>query len=184
MADKSAQNILTALETSKQRDLSRLLFGLGILHVGVTAAEDLARHFRTMDALIQAPLEELQTVNNIGEVLAASLIAYFSKPVNLTRLERLRAAGLNFTTSLTAVPAGGPLTGKTVVLTGTLSVSREEMAARIKAAGGKVGSGVSKKTDYVLAGAEAGSKLAQAQKLGVTVLTEEEMNGLFSPNSE
>jgi DNA ligase (NAD+) len=183
MAEKSAQNVLDALAASKQRDLSRLLFGLGILHVGVTAAEDLARHFRTLDALVTANLETIQAIHNIGEVMAASLVAYFAKPENLTRLERLRAAGLNFTTSLQAPPADGALTGKTVALTGTLSIPREEMAARIKAAGGKVTNSVSKKTDFVLAGAEAGSKLAQAEKLGVKVVSEGEMGELLKTAS-
>lgn len=179
MAEKSAKNILEALEKSKQRDVARLLFGLGILHVGVTGAEDLARHFRTLDALATASMEDLLTVANVGDVMAASLVAYFSNPENRARVERLRQSGLNFSTSLIVAPNGGALAGKTIVITGTLSMSREEMAAKIKAAGGKVGSSVSKKTDYLLAGEEAGSKLANAQKLGVKVLTEAEMEVLL-----
>ncbi len=166
MAEKSAQNVLAAIETSKKRDLSRLIFGLGILHVGVTSAEDLARHFQTLDALSKASIEDLQAVHNVGEVMAASMVSYFSKAENRARIERLREAGLNFTTVLLAAPSDGTLTGKTVVLTGTLSVPREEMAARIKAAGGKVSSSVSKKTHYRLAGEEAGSKLAEVSQEG------------------
>lgn len=176
MGEKSARNFLDALEASKRRDLWRLLFGLGILHVGAGVAKALARAFPDLDALMAARRDELLAVEDVGEVIADSLLAWFANPRNRRLVERLRAAGLNFQSSLhQPAAAPGPFTGRTFVLTGTLpTMTREQAAAKIEALGGRVSGSVSKKTDYVLAGEEPGSKLDKARKLGVPVLTEAE----------
>jgi DNA ligase (NAD+) len=175
MAAKSAQNVLAGIEASKQADLWRLIFGLGILHVGAGAARALAQHFGSLEKLEQAGGEELQSIRDIGEVVAESIVTWFAGAENRELLQRLRRAGVNFEAQRVATKSGGTqLAGKTFVLTGTLSVPREEVAERIRAGGGKVSSSVSKKTDYVVAGENAGSKLADAQRLGVRILTERE----------
>jgi DNA ligase (NAD+) len=176
MGEKSAKNFLDALAVSKSRDLWRLLFGLGILHVGAGVAKSLARHFPTLDDIFAANEEQLTEADDIGEVIAQSLVNWHSDARNRKLIERLREAGLNFKSELyrPAAPAG-PFTGKIFVLTGTLpTLKREEAAAKIEALGGKVSNSVSKKTDYVLAGEEAGSKLDKAQKLGVKIISEVE----------
>jgi DNA ligase (NAD+) len=176
MAEKSARNVLAGIEASKKADLWRLLFGLGILHVGAGAARALASHFGSLDALEQATEEELFQVRDIGEVVAKSIVTWFGRTENQELLRRLRGAGLNLTAARTAAPTGGTqLAGKTFVLTGTLGEPREDVKERIIAAGGKVSSSVSKKTDYVVAGENAGSKLADAERLGVKVLTERQL---------
>ena len=173
MAEKSAANVVAGIEASKKSDLWRLLFGLGILHVGAGAARALARHFGSLEKLAAANEDELRSIHDIGDVMAASIAAWFRDSENQMLLRRLQEAGVNLRAHHAAVPAGGTeLAGKTFVLTGTLSVSRDEIAERIRAAGGKVSSSVSKKTDYVVAGENAGSKLESAQRLKVTVLTE------------
>jgi DNA ligase (NAD+) len=174
--EKSAQNFLNAVEASKRQDLWRLLFGLGILHVGAGVAKALARHFPSLDELAKAGQLELSQVNDVGEVIAQSVAQWFAEPRNRQLVERLRQTGLTFRSDLFQAGAvGGTLAGKTFVLTGTLpTLSREEATAKIEAAGGKVSSSVSKKTDYVLAGADPGSKLDKAQKLGVKVIDEKE----------
>ena len=173
MAEKSAQNVLAGIEASKKADLWRLIFGLGILHVGAGAARALARHFSSMDKLAAASEDELCSIHDIGKVMAGSIAAWFRETENQTLLQRLREAGVNFQAlQATNRTGGAQLAGKTFVLTGTLSVPREGIAERIRAAGGKVASSVSKKTDYVVAGENAGSKLESAQRLQVTVLTE------------
>lgn len=175
MGEKSASNLLAGIATSKERPLWRLLFGLGILHVGTTAARKLAERFRTMDALRAASEEELQTTEDIGGVVAKSIRQWFENPKVAELLEKLRAAGLNFGERDEHASSGeGPLKGTTWVLTGTLSISRDEAAEMIRGAGGTVSGSVSKKTTFLLAGEEAGSKLDKARKLGVQVLTEEE----------
>ena len=175
MAEKSAQNVLDGIEASKQADLWRLIFGLGILHVGAGAARALAGHFGTLEAIERATEEELCQVRDIGEVVAKSIMTWFAQEENRELLRRLRAAGLNMKAHQTAVRTGGAkLAGKTFVLTGTLSEPRENIKERIIAAGGKVSSSVSKKTDYVVAGENAGSKLDDAERLGVKVLNEKE----------
>ncbi len=171
--EKSAQNLLDALEKSKKNDLWRLISGLGIRHVGETAAQDLALHFGTLDALQNADVEEIAHVEGVGGITAESIKAYFSDNINLELIEKLKAAGIN-TTCLTEKKVGGPLEGKVFVLTGTLSIPRDEAEQLIKDAGGKTSSSVSKKTDYVLAGEEAGSKLTKAQALGVKIINETE----------
>jgi DNA ligase (NAD+) len=174
MGEKSAQNFLAAVEASKARDLWRLLFGLGILHVGSGVAKALARAFQNLDDLMQASIDQLNAVEDVGEVIAHSLVQWFGDARNRELIQKLRKAGLNFESSLyTKAAATGVFAGKTFVLTGTLpGLTREEAAAKIEALGGKVSSSVSKKTDYVLAGEEAGSKLEKAQKIGVKIIDE------------
>ena len=173
MAEKSARNVLDGIEASKKADLWRLIFGLGILHVGAGAARALATHFGSLDKIGSATEEELFAVRDIGEVVARSIVTWFSREENQELVARLRRAGLNLTAQQTAVRSGGTkLAGKTFVLTGTLSEPREDVKERIIAAGGKVSSSVSKKTDYIVAGENAGSKLDDAQRLGIQVLSE------------
>ncbi len=176
MGAKSAQNFLDGVEASKRRDLWRLLFGLGILHVGAGVAKALARHFATLDDLARATVDDLTRVPDIGEVIARSIVKWFAEPRNRQLLEKLRAAGLNLASALARTGAAqGALAGRTFVLTGTLPhLTREQATARIEALGGKVSGSVSKKTDYVLAGAEAGSKLEKAQTLKIRILTEDD----------
>jgi DNA ligase (NAD+) len=176
MGEKSAKNFLDALATSKSRDLWRLLFGLGILHVGAGVAKSLARHFPTLDDIFAANAEQLTEADDIGEVIAQSLVQWHGEARNQKLIERLREAGLNFKSELYQPAAkAGPFAGKTFVLTGTLpTLTREEAATKIESLGGKVTGSVSKKTDFVLAGEEAGSKLDKAQKLGVKILNEAE----------
>lgn len=189
MGEKSAANFIAGIEASRTRDLWRLLFGLGILHVGAGTAKALARHFPTLDAIAAASVQQLTQTEDIGEVIATSLHDWFLDERNLQRIERLRTAGLNFSSSLYRPPTdapAGPFAGKIFVLTGTLpTLKREEAAARIEALGGKVSSSVSKKTDYVLAGEEAGSKLEKARTLGIPILDEprflELIGGTSSP---
>lgn len=175
MGEKSAANLLAGIAASRERPLWRLLFGLGILHVGTTAARKLSEKFRTLDALAAASEEELKTTEDIGEVMARSLRQWFENPKVSELLVRLRAAGLNFgERDEHAASGNGPLKGTTWVLTGTLSRPRDEVAEIIRRAGGTVSGSVSKKTTCVLAGEEAGSKLDKAHKFGVRVLSEEE----------
>ena len=174
MGEKSAQNFLNGVEASKTRDLWRLLYGLGILHVGAGVAKALSRGFANLDEVLAASMDQLLHCDDIGEVIARSVIQWHGDARNRALIERLRKAGLNFNSQLYLPKAqGGPLAGKTFVLTGTLpNLKREEAAAKIEGAGGKVSGSVSKKTDYVVAGEEAGSKLEKAQKLGVKVIDE------------
>ncbi|HUZ06678.1 MAG TPA: NAD-dependent DNA ligase LigA, partial [Candidatus Paceibacterota bacterium] len=171
MAEKSAKNFLDALADSKSRDLWRLIFGLGILHVGAGVAKSLARHFPALDDIFAANAEQLAEAEDIGEVIAQSLVNWHGDARNQKLIERLRAAGLNFRSELFRPRAqAGPFAGKTFVLTGTLpTLKREEAAAKIELLGGKVSGSVSKKTDFVVAGEEAGSKLDKAQKVGVKI---------------
>lgn len=176
MGEKSAKNFLDAVEASRKRDLWRLIHGLGILHVGAGVAKNLARHFPNLDAIMNASVEELMKAEDVGEVIAQSIVQWTSQDRNRNLIERLRKAGLNFESSMHhSAAAAGPLAGKTFVLTGTLpSMSREEATAKIEALGGRVSTSVSKKTDFVLAGEEAGSKLEKARKLGIPVIDEAE----------
>ncbi|MEI6561909.1 MAG: NAD-dependent DNA ligase LigA [Verrucomicrobiota bacterium] len=181
MGEKSIANLLTAIEASKKQPLWRLIFGLGILHVGVTSARALASHFHLLDALMAATADELQRIPDVGPVVGPAIAQHFENPGNRAVIERLREAGLNFgqLDDHSAQPAGGKFAGTTWVLTGTLSEPREVIGEVIRAQGGKVTDSVSKKTSYVLAGDEAGSKLEKAQKLGVRVLTEAEFRGML-----
>ncbi len=173
MGEKSVAKLLEAIERSKQQPLWRLLFGLGILHVGVSAARALARHFADLDELMSASPEELQRIPDVGEVVGASIAQFFREPGNREMIEKLRAAGLHLTGEPKSESAAdSTIKGTTWVLTGTLSRPREEIAEEILQRGGKVAGSVSKKTSYVLAGEEAGSKLEKAKKLGIRVLSE------------
>ncbi len=176
MAEKSAQNVLEGIAASKQADLWRLIFGLGILHVGAGGARALATHFGSLDAIGAATEDQLCDVRDIGEVVARSIVTWFAHENNRKLVERLRQAGLNFKAQRVAVRAAHPnFAGKTFVITGTLSEPRDEIKERIIAWGGKVSGSVSKKTDYVVAGENAGSKLDDAQRLGVKVLSEQQL---------
>jgi DNA ligase (NAD+) len=172
MAEKSATNLLAAIETSRGRDLARFIHALGIRNVGEQTAKDLAMHFGRLDALMAADREALQAVPDVGPVVAESLRIFFAEPHNRTVIERLRAAGA--WKDGEARPRLGALAGRTFVLTGTLpNLTRDQARERIEALGGKVAGSVSKKTDYVVAGADPGSKFTKAQELGITVLDEE-----------
>ena len=174
MAEKSAQNFIDGLEASKARDLWRVIFGLGILHVGAGVAKALCRAFPNLDELMNATEEQLVAIDDVGEVIARSVHQWFGEPDNRNLVKRLRREGLNFESTIFQVAeVAGPLAGKALVLTGTFSnLKRHEAAARIEAAGGKVVGSVSKKTDYVVAGEAAGSKLTKAEKLSISVIDE------------
>ena len=171
MGDKSAQNLIAAIEKSKGAGLERLLFALGIRNIGAVAAAALAARFGTLEATMEATVEELCAIPDFGEITALCVVNYFSHEQNRALCRRLTEAGL--VTKSTAAPTGDRYAGKTFVLTGTLpTMSRDEASALIKAQGGKVSGSVSKKTDYVVAGEAAGSKLTKANELGVTVIDE------------
>lgn len=177
MGEKSATNLLNAIEASKQNSLERLLFGLGIRHVGAKAAKVLAEHFETMDRLQTATKEELMAIHEIGEKMADSIVTYFAKPEVKELLNELRAYGVNMEYKGPKTPKPGDVhsyfAGKTVVLTGKLeSLSRNEAKEKIEQLGGKVTGSVSKNTDLVIAGADAGSKLAKAQQLNIEIWDE------------
>jgi DNA ligase (NAD+) len=177
---KSAGNLLAAIERSKRRGLARLLNGLGIRFVGERTADILASDFGSIDAIADATPEELQSSDGIGPEVAASVRLFFEQPANRAMIERLRAAGVEMTAPKRQRAAAGALAGKTFVLTGTLpNLTREQAAEMIEAAGGKVTGSVSRKTDYVVAGEEPGSKLAKAQQLGVPVIDEDELRDLL-----
>jgi DNA ligase (NAD+) len=174
MGDKSAQNILDEIEASKKLPLERVIYGLGIRMVGERTAQFLAEHFGSMEALESAGVEELQDVNEVGPRIAESIVEFFSIAANRKLVERLREAGLTLTGR--KKQRGTKLAGKTFVLTGTLAhFTRDEAKKMIEDAGGKVTGSVSKKTDYVVAGTDAGSKLDKAKELGVQVIDEKEM---------
>lgn len=177
MGKKSAENILSEIENSKKLPLERVIYGLGIRFVGERTAQFLAEAFGSMDALMKASEEDLQEVNEIGPRVSAAIREFFDEPKNVALVERLRKAGLEFTGQ--KKQRGTALVGKTFVLTGTLPrYSRDEAKKLIEDAGGKVVGSVSKKTDYVVAGEEAGSKLDKARELGVAVIGEKEMEEL------
>ena len=182
MGGKSAQNFLEGVAASKSRDMWRVLYGLGILHVGAGVAKALGRGFATLDDVLAASVDQLTQCEDIGEVIASSVNQWQGDERNRKLIERLRKAGVNFKSELYQPQAkGGPFAGKTFVLTGTLPhLKREEAAAKIEARGGKVSGSVSKKTDYVVAGEETGSKLEKAQKLGVKIIDEAELIQLCS----
>ena len=179
---KSIENLLDGIAQSKSRPLWRLIFGLGILHVGVTGARNLAGHFRTIDPLMNAGPDELERIPEVGEIMGQSIAAFFRDDHNRALIQRLRDAGLNMGEHdpAPAPAAGAPLGGTTWVITGTLSQEREIIAEQIRAHGGKVSSSISKKTTYLLAGEEAGSKLAKAESLGVKILSEPEFRALIA----
>jgi len=181
MAEKSARNVLDALEKSKGTTLPRFLFGLGIRHVGEATAKDLARHFGTLDGVMGATVEQLLEVPDVGPIVAEAIHTFFAQPHNREVVEQLRACGVHWEEGEPAAQAPRPLAGMTVVLTGTLpTLSRDEAKDLLEAAGAKVAGSVSKKTSYVVAGEEAGSKLEKAQALGVPVLDEDGLRRLLA----
>ena len=180
MADKSARNIMAALEKSKRTTLPRFLFGLGIRHIGEATAKELARHFGKLDTIMDASVEQLLEVADVGPIVAQSLRTFFDQPHNREVVEQLRACGLTWPEGDAAPQTPKPLSGKTFVITGTLpTLSRDEAKDMLEAAGAKVAGSVSKKTDYLLAGADAGSKLDKARELGVAVIDEAQMQTLL-----
>ena len=180
MGEKSVNNLLAAIERSKTRPLWRLLFGLGILHVGVSASRALADHFPTLDAIMKASMEELQRIPDVGEVVGQSIHDFFRVPGNLEMVEKLRQAGLQFKGEEKPVGhAASKMKGTTWVITGALSQSRDEIAEMIIAHGGRVSGSVSKKTSFVLAGGDAGSKLEKAKKLGIRIVDETEFRTML-----
>ena len=180
MADKSATNVLAALERARHTTLERFIYALGIRHVGESTARDLARHFGSLDAVMNASEDELLQVGDVGPVVATSIRRFFVEPHNREVVEALRAAGVHWTEGRPAKPMAGALAGRTFVLTGTLpNLTREQAREQIESAGGKVAGSVSRKTDYVVAGTEAGSKLDQARELGVAIIDEDELKALL-----
>jgi len=179
MGNKSAQNVLAEIEASKKLPLERVIFGLGIRFVGARTAQFLAEHFGSMDELMRASQEKLEEVNEVGPRIAQSIVEFFHEPRNRELVKRLQQAGLTF--SGKKKERGTKLSGKTFVLTGTLGhLTRDQAKQRIEAAGGRVSGSVSKKTDYVVAGTEAGSKLDRARELGVQVIDEQELEKLLA----
>ncbi len=173
MAEKSAFNILAALEASKSTTLPRFIYGLGIRHVGEATAKEFARHFGTLDAFMNAPLDELLEVSDVGPIVAQSVLAFFAQAHHQEIVAQLRACGVRWEEGAPAERVPKPLSGQTIVLTGTLpTLSRDEAKAMLEEAGAKVAGSVSQKTSYVVAGSEAGSKLEKALALGVPVLDE------------
>jgi DNA ligase (NAD+) len=182
MADKSAANVVAAIEKSKQTTLARFVYGLGIRHVGETTAKDLARHFGALDRLMDGSIEQLLEAPDVGPVVAQSIRTFFEQPHNREVVEQLRAAGVTWAEhDGEADTTPKPLAGKTFVLTGSLpTLEREDAKALIEAAGGKVSGSVSKKTHYVVAGEAAGSKLDKARELGVEVIDEAALKALLA----
>jgi DNA ligase (NAD+) len=178
MGKKSISNLLDGIEASKRQPLWRLIFGLGILHVGATAARELATHFGSMEALQNASPAELLRAPNTGEVVAASIREWFQNPDNIALLKALRKHGLNFGETDRAEAKSETLRGTSWVITGRLSESREILEELIRQHGGRVTGSVSKKTDYVLAGEEAGSKLEKARQLGIKIISEKEFRDM------
>jgi len=180
MADKSAANVIAAIDQSRNATLARFIFALGIRHVGEATARDLAAHFGSLAPLMAASEVELLEVRDVGPVLAESIRDFFAEPHNRDVIDALRTGGVRWTEGPRRRTAAGPLTGKTFVLTGALpSLSRDEAKALLEAAGATVAGSVSKKTDYVVAGADAGSKLAKAESLGVAIIDEDRMRALL-----
>jgi DNA ligase (NAD+) len=181
MGEKSAANLIASLDQARKTSLARFIFALGIRHVGESTARDLARHFGALDRLLAADEAALLQVNDVGPIVATSILRFLGQPHNREVIDQLRAAGVDWPESEGAAPvAAGPLAGKTLVLTGTLpTLSRDEASAMIVAAGGKVSASVSKKTDFVVAGAEAGSKLDKAAALGVQIIDEQALRQLL-----
>jgi DNA ligase (NAD+) len=176
MAEKSAQNIVDALEKSKHTTLNRFLFALGIRNVGESTAKDLARNFGNLDAVMQATIEQLLAVPDVGPIVAQSIVDFFSESHNREVVQQLRTLGVRWEEYESTSTQILPLSGKTFVLTGTLAnMSRDEAKSRLEALGAKVAGSVSKKTDCVVVGEEAGSKLIRAQELNVPVWNETEL---------
>ena len=181
MAEKSAANLVAAIDASRTTTLARFIFALGIRHVGEATARDLALFFGSLNELMAAKEDELLAVRDVGPVVAQSIAQFFAEPHNRDVVEKLRAAGVRWPESTRMQSVSGPLAGKTLVLTGTLpTLTRDAARELVEAAGGKVAGSVSKKTDYVVAGDEAGSKLERALSLGVPVLDEDGLRALLA----
>ena len=179
MAEKSASNLLEGIEKSKDRDFWRLIFGLGIRHVGAKSAQTLEKHFGDIKTLQDAKKEDLEQIPDIGPVVAASIIEFFSNKTNISLIDQIASHDVRLE-ARNKIPSDEPLQDKTFVLTGSLeTMTRDEASERIRNKGGNVASSVSKKTSYVVAGASPGSKLEKARKLGVTVLSEQELAELL-----
>jgi DNA ligase (NAD+) len=176
--EKSIRNLLDAIERSKTRPLWRLIFGLGILHVGETSSRELANHFQSLDALTNASVDELQRIPDVGEVVGASIYQFFQEPHNRELIGRLKKVGVKPTVEARK-KSDSAIAGTTWVITGTLTQPRDEIAELIISRRGKVSGSVSKKTTYLLAGEEAGSKLEKAKKLGVRIIGEKEFRRIL-----
>jgi DNA ligase (NAD+) len=178
-AEKSAQNLIDAIEKSKKTTLARFLYALGIMHVGEYAAKQLAKHFEKIEDLYHVKPEQIVEIKQMGEKLAESISGFFSEKENLHALDSLRKLGVEISNpdyEVGTKKERGPLDGLTIVVTGTLTRPRQEIEEIIERLGGHAAGSVSKKTSYVLAGEDAGSKLAKAQQLGVKIITEDEFN--------
>ncbi|HET8877427.1 MAG TPA: NAD-dependent DNA ligase LigA, partial [Casimicrobiaceae bacterium] len=181
MADKSAQNVIAAIDKSRATTLARFIYALGIRHVGEATARDLAAHFGALDPILAASEDALLDVRDIGQILAESIRDFLAEPHNRTVIDALRKAGVRFPEGAPQRAAAGPLAGKSFVLTGTLpTLARDEAKSMLEAAGASVIGSVSKKTDYVVAGADAGGKLVKAQALGVAIIDEAKMREMIS----
>jgi DNA ligase (NAD+) len=181
MAEKSAGNVVAAIDRSKSTTLARFVFALGIRHVGEATAKELARHFGGLDALMAADVSTLATVRDVGPVLAESIARFFAEIHNRQVIDALRAAGVHWRESAPGGPSAGPLAGVTFVVTGTLpTLSRDEAKALIEAAGGKAAGTVSPRTRYVVAGSDAGGKLDRARELGVAIIDEQAFRALLA----
>ena len=184
MAEKSAANVLAGIEKSKSTTLPKFLFGLGIRHVGEATAKELSRHFGTLDAIMDATIDQLLQVSDVGPTVAQSIRTFFDQAHNREVVEQLKASGVNWKEETATAGASLPLTGRTFVLTGTLqTMGRDEAQAKLEMLGAKVSGSVSKKTHAVVAGAEAGSKLEKAQSLGVTVMDESSFQELLASHA-
>jgi len=184
MAEKSAANVLAGIEKSKSTTLPKFLFGLGIRHVGEATAKELSRHFGTLDAIMDATIDQLLQVSDVGPTVAQSIRTFFDQAHNREVVEQLKACGVNWKEETATTGASLPLTGRTFVLTGTLqTMGRDEAQAKLEMLGAKVSGSVSKKTHAVVAGAEAGSKLEKAQSLGVTVMDESSFQELLASHA-
>ena len=179
MADKSANNLLVAIEQSKATTLARFIYALGIRNVGETTAKDMARHFGSLDNFMSADAERLQQARDVGPIVAKSIVEFFAEPHNIEVVKQLRASGMHWPEHEVVAAHELPLNGKVFVLTGTLNMSRDDAKALLEAQGARVSGSVSKKTHFVVAGAEAGSKLDKAQELGVAVLDEQQFLALL-----
>lgn len=174
MGEKSAENLITAIEKSKNNDLYRLIFGFGIRMIGVKAAKLLEQNFKNLYDIMTAQIEDLNAIDGFGDIMAQNVYDYFRLPQTVDMINKLTECGLNTDSRMTV--SEGVFTGKTFVLTGTLpNLSRKEMGEIIEKNGGKVSGSVSKKTDYVVAGEAAGSKLTKAQSLGIAILSEQDV---------
>jgi len=183
MGEKSAENLIQGLEESKQRPFEKILFGLGIRHVGKGAATILANEFKNIDTLMAASIERLESIRDIGPIVGKSVVEYFQSPEGQGVVSQLREAGVNFEQAETG--GSNELEGLTFVLTGSLeTMTREEGGDKVRARGGKVSGSVSKNTSYLVAGESAGSKLAKAEGLGVTILNEEQFITLLGSDEK